>query len=199
MTNKTKITEIKETYTVKRRIKGAQTAADGSHLEEATLTRYKEVITVDGWARFGHFMLDRIFYFILTLLFGVFLGILSAIFGFQGIWDSPYADLSMNVFNYLVLFPGYYLFFEYFMQSTPGKLILGRVVVNEYGEKPSFGQILGRAYARIVPFEAFSCFSGLGWHDEWTQTMVIRKKDLHELNLALKVQNFDKESPGQNA
>lgn len=192
--NKTKITEIKETYTVKSRIRGAQTAADGSHFEEKTLTRYKEVITVEGWARFGHFMLDRIFIYILTLLFGVTAGILSALFGFESVWDSPYADLSLNLVTYLILFPGYYLFFEHFMQSSPGKLILGRIVIDEYGERPSFKQILGRSYGRVVPFEAFSCFSGLGWHDTWTDTMVIRKKDLHELNLALKVQDFGKEA-----
>lgn len=195
---KLKITEIKESYTVKSRIRGAQTMADGSHFEEKTLMRYKEVITVEGWPRFGHFLLDRIFVYILTVLLAFLAGTLSAIFGFTEIWDSPYTDLTINLITYLILFPGYYLFFEYFMQSTPGKLILGRVVINEYGEKPTFLQILGRSYGRVVPFEAFSCFQGLGWHDSWTETMVIRKKDLYELNLALKVQNFDTEPSLQN-
>lgn len=187
---KQKITEIKETYTVKSRIRGSHVSADGSHFEEKTLTRYKEVVTVEGWARFGHFLLDRIFLYIFTLLFGVAAGMVSAIFGFQHIWSSPYADLSLNVFTYLVLFPCYYLLFESTMQSSPGKLILGRVVVDEYGEKPGFLQILGRSYSRIVPFEAFSCFGSLGWHDSWSGTMVIRKKDLEELKLAIKVQEF---------
>lgn len=190
MPDKLKITEIKENYTVRARIRGAQTQADGSHFEEKTLTRYKEVITVEGWARFGHFLLDRILFYLFTLLFGVLAGVVSALFDVVYIWDSPYADLILNLFTYLILYPGYYLFFEYFMQSSPGKLILGRVVINEYGGKPSFRQILGRSYARIVPFEAFSCFSGLGWHDSWTETMVIRKKDLYELELARKVQEF---------
>ncbi len=191
MMTKTKITEIKETYTVKSRIRGDGVAADGSKFEHKTLTRYKEVITVDGWARFGHFMLDRVFFYILSILVGLLLGTLSVLTGTSDLWGSPGSDFLINVFTYVILFPGYYLFFEYFMQSTPGKLILGRVVINEYGEKPTFSQILGRSYARIVPFEAFSCFSGLGWHDAWTETMVIRKKDLKELNLALKVQQFD--------
>lgn len=187
---KQKITEIKETYTVKSRIRGSYTSADGSHFEEKTLTRYKEVITVEGWARFGHFLLDRIFFYIFTVLFGLTAGMVSAIFGFQHIWLSPYADLGLNVFTYLILFPCYYLLFEYTMQSSPGKLILGRVVVDEYGEKPAFRQILGRSFSRIVPFESFSCFDGLGWHDSWSETMVIRKKDLQELKLAIKVQEF---------
>jgi uncharacterized RDD family membrane protein YckC len=196
--SKVKITEIKETYTVKSRIRGAQTAADGSHFEIKTLVRYKEVITVEGWARFGHFLIDRIFFYILATLFAFLAGFVSAILGFPEVWESPYAGIVLNLITYLVVFPGYYLVFEYAMQSSPGKLILGRIVINEYGGKPTFTQILGRSYGRIVPFEAFSCFQGLGWHDSWTETMVIRKKDLYELNLALKVQDFGTEPSLQN-
>lgn len=188
---KTKITEIKETYTVKSRIRGDGVAADGSKFEYKTLTRYKEVVTVDGWARFGHFMLDRVFFYILDAIVEIAIGIIVVFIGFEHSFGSQWLQPLLSLFTYFVIYPGYYLFFEYFMQGTPGKLILGRVVINEYGEKPTFGQILGRSYARIVPFEAFSCFSGLGWHDSWTETMVIRKKDLKELNLALKVQQFD--------
>lgn len=193
MTTKTKITEIKEVYKVKSRIRGSQAAADGSHFEEKTLTRYKEVVTVEGWARFGHFMLDRVLFYIFTILLGLTAGTLTLLLGVSDFWYSPAADPLLNLITYVVLFPGYYLFFEYFMHSSPGKLILGRVVVDEYGEKPSFKQLLGRSYGRIVPFEAFSCFSGLGWHDTWSNTMVIRKKDLAELKMAMSVQEFGKD------
>jgi uncharacterized RDD family membrane protein YckC len=190
MTTRIKITEVKETYKVKSRIRGSETAADGSHFEEKTLTRYKEVNTVEGWARFGHFMLDRIFFYILTILLGLTAGTVMVLFGATAFLDSPGLDLIINLVNYFVLFPGYYLFFEYFMQSSPAKLILGRIVIDEYGEKPSFKQILARSYSRIVPFEAFSCFAGLGWHDTWSDTMVIRKKDLEELKMVMRLQQF---------
>ena len=108
--------------------------------------------------------------------------------------ESVAGKLLDRMLSWLVLYPGYYILFESTLQSTPGKLILGRIVVDEYGEKPSFMTIVKRSYVRIIPFETFSCFSGLGWHDSWSETMVIRKKDLEELKLALKVQEFDVES-----
>lgn len=190
---KQKITEIKETYTVKSRIRGSHATAGGSQFEEKTLTRYKEVVTVEGWARFGHYLLDVLVYYACTFIIGIFLAIILILFrvdmSFLGGGHAAAGAIDRLV-SLLILYPGYYILFESTMQSSPGKLILGRVVVNEYGEKPSFKQILGRSYSRLVPFESFSCFEGLGWHDSWSGTMVIRKKDLEELKLAIKVQAF---------
>ncbi len=194
MENRTKITEIKETYTVKSRIRGDGLATDGTKFENKTLIRYKEVTTVEGWPRFGHFMLDRVFFYVFAIILGVMAGTVTALTDNVGFWDTPLADFIINMITYFILFPGYYLFFEYFMQSSPGKLVLGRIVVNEYGEKPTFKQILIRSYSRIVPFEAFSCCSELGWHDKWSNTLVIRKKDLYELQLIIKAQEFGDDS-----
>lgn len=185
---KTKITEIKENYSVKRPIK---TATGERSYEEKNFVRYKEVVCVDGWARFGHYIIDTIFYYIFSFIVAVpFVALFMALGARpEDIGDSRLVDL----FSWVVFYPGYYILFESTMQSTPGKLILGRVVVNEYGEKPSFKAVLGRSYARLVPFEAFSCFSDRGWHDTWTDTFVIRKKDLEELKLAIKAQEFGAE------
>jgi hypothetical protein len=71
-------------------------------------------------------------------------------------------------------------------------------VVDEYGEKPTFSQIVGRSFARIVPFEVFSCLGATGWHDDWSKTYVIRKKDLHELKLLISVQEFGKDTATKN-
>ncbi len=47
----------------------------------------------------------------------------------------------INILNglifWFVLYPGYYIIFEYGLQNSPAKLMLGRVVVNEY-EKTNF-------------------------------------------------------------
>jgi uncharacterized RDD family membrane protein YckC len=107
---------------------------------------------------------------------------------------SGWYNILDRLISWLILYPGYYILFESTMQSTPGKIILGRVVVDEYGEKPSFSTIVKRSYSRVVPFEAFSCLSNLGWHDTWSDTFVIRKKDLEELKLAIKAQEFGEEN-----
>ncbi len=184
---KTKITEIKESYTQKQRSKDA---LGNPTFVEKSFTRFKEVPYVDGWARFGHFILDRVFFYILIFAFSFVGGIIAYTADMMDIFDSPYFDILTNVVSYLVLYPWYYIIFEYSMQSSPGKLVLGRVVVNEYGEKPTFMQIVGRSYARIVPFEPFSCLGAVGWHDTWSETYVLRKKDLEELKLAIKAQEF---------
>jgi uncharacterized RDD family membrane protein YckC len=76
----------------------------------------------------------------------------------------------------IVLWTGYYIFFEGAFGWTVGKLITGTRVVNRAGGKPRFGQIVGRSFARLVPFEAFSFLGapGNGWHDKWSGTRVVR-------------------------
>ncbi len=191
MADKIKITEIKEYYTKQTRVKYSGPNTGGAEFEMKTHMRFKDVNYVDGWARFGHHILDSFLYYIFIAIIAGPIGIAIAIFAGSDSLDSPIYD----IINYVILYPGYYLLFEFSMQSTPAKLILGRVVVNEYGEKPDFTQLLKRSYSRIVPFETFSCLSTQGWHDTWSNTIVIRKKDLKELQLAIKMQEFENEAP----
>lgn len=190
---KRKITEIKETYQKRVRLKGDEVAADGSKFEIQEKIKYKEVITVDGWARFGHYLLDIVFYYTIVFIVTILLIFALAALGYDvsGFSEGNNGnELLMRLFNWLILYPGYYLLFEATIQSTPGKLIMKRVVVNEYGEKPDLNTILKRSYIRVIPFEIFSCLSNTGWHDRWTETFVIRKKDLEELQLLAQVQDI---------
>lgn len=189
MPEKIKITEIKENYSVKRPTKNES----GERVyEEKSFVRFKDVPAVTGWARFGHYALDVVFYYIFALILAVPIVIILMALGMDvnQMDNSLSFDIIDRLISWLILYPGYYLLFETTMQTTPGKLILGRIVVNDYGEKPTFKDILARSYSRIVPFEAFSCLSDYGWHDTWSNTFVIRKKDLEELNLARKTQEF---------
>lgn len=194
MEEKKKITEIKETYTVKARLRGDAVAEDGSKFENKTMVRFKEVAYVEGWARFGHYILDLLIYYVFTIIFGIVLGLILVLCGVdvQVLFaENNYADIINRLLSWLILYPGYYILFESSMQTSPGKLIMKRVVVNEYGEKPSLSTIIKRSYSRSVPFEGLSCLSTLGWHDKWSDTFVIRKKDLEELKLAMKVQEIE--------
>lgn len=189
--NRLKITEIKEYYTVKRKERNKA----GELVEvEKNLYRFKEVNFVTGWARFGHYLLDRIFYLIGESIFGVMLGVVLALTGTSDWIEGP-GELIITLFGYLVLYPCYYLILEGSTQSSLGKMILGRVVIDEYGDKPNFKQILARSYSRIVPFEAFSCLGNTGWHDNWSKTYVIRKKDLEDLKVLARLQEHLAEKP----
>lgn len=188
--SKTKITELKETLYKTKRIKNN----DGTvTLEKIAYTSFKPVPVVEGWSRAGHYVLDLIIYYIFALIVAVPIVILLQLLGIDMTSLSNgegWGNLLDRLITWLIIYPGYYFLFETSMQTTPGKFIFKRIVVNEYGEKPSLKVILKRSYCRVIPFEHFSCFSGLGWHDSMTNTFVIRKKDLEELNQAIKVQNF---------
>ncbi len=71
----------------------------------------------------------------------------------------------------------FYFLFEMVTGSTPGKMIFGRVVINEYAEKPDAGTIAIRTISRWVPFDGFSCLADRGWHDRWSGTFVVNKKE----------------------
>lgn len=86
--------------------------------------------------------------------------------------------------NYYVLFPIcfflYYFIFELIFQSTPGKWITGTVVIDYFGNRPSFFSFLIRTLCRLIPFEPFSFLSenGQGWHDFFSKTYVIKRHQI---------------------
>ena len=190
-----KITEIKEQHIIKRRekVNGLETFV------EQKFIGYRPVKYVDGMPRFGHFLLDRIFFYIFAMVVGIPLGIILVMMGFSiDTNDSSFISFD-TIFSWLILQPLYYFIFEASIQSSPGKIIMGRIVVDEYGNKPSLKQILIRSFSRAVPFEALSCLGTTGWHDSWSKTFVIRKKDLKELNMLQKINNIQEPiSPNQS-
>jgi uncharacterized RDD family membrane protein YckC len=74
----------------------------------------------------------------------------------------------------------YYIPMESLFGFTIGKLVTGTRVVNADGGRPRWGQIVGRTFARFIPFEPFSLlFSSderRGWHDSLPGLYVVRKR-----------------------
>lgn len=81
------------------------------------------------------------------------------------------------VFGFNLLFtPLYYFLTEYFLNGkTFGKFVTNTRVVTITGDKPTINQLIGRSFARIIPFEPFSYLgdSNIGWHDQMSETIVI--------------------------
>jgi uncharacterized RDD family membrane protein YckC len=69
---------------------------------------------------------------------------------------------------------GYYVVFEGIFGWTVGKLITGTRVLRADGNKPNVPQIIGRTFARFIPFEPFSVLFGRGWHDSLSGTRVVK-------------------------
>lgn len=91
---------------------------------------------------------------------------------------------SIDFLDILISF-SFYAVFEITLQATPGKLIFGYTVIDEYAQKPESSKILLRSISRFVPFEAFSCLSDRGWHDTWSKTYVVKKSEKETLQKLL--------------
>lgn len=93
---------------------------------------------------------------------------------------TPADDLTLRVLGYMIgiaIAMSYYILMEGLFQRTPAKFLTNTKVVREDGSPPGFAQIVGRSFARLIPFEAFSFFGGpnpVGWHDSLSKTRVVR-------------------------
>jgi len=72
----------------------------------------------------------------------------------------------------------YFIVAESLGQRSIGKLVTGTKVVNTAGGIPTFGQIVGRTFARFIPFEALSFLHDqpVGWHDSLSGTRVVKTR-----------------------
>lgn len=125
---------------------------------------------VSGWRRLGTYLIDTLCYYV------IFIGISIALTFLMGEgWLQLLEGVGGNLIA-LGLFVIYYLGFELAFARTPGKFVLGTIVIDEKGNKPTAGQMIGRSFARLIPFEAFSCIGGQsrGWHDSLAKTYVVR-------------------------
>ena len=125
--------------------------------------------------RFVNFMIDKIGAFIAALVLGIALVVVT---GLGHNHELRRGFHSMGIVAGVLVYLAYYFFFEALTQRTPGKWVTGTKVVREDGTKPTSGQILGRTFARIIPFEMFSFFGAntIGWHDRFSNTIVVPAK-----------------------
>jgi uncharacterized RDD family membrane protein YckC len=166
-----KLSELKETKELFR----TERDENGNKIKvpyEKDFTYHVNVIS--GWARFGHYLIDVVFIFVIIVVLVFLMGKLNPRF------VQSLNELEMRLYGMLI-FALYYFISEVTTQRTIGKLATNSLVVDDYGNKPSASTILGRSFARIVPFEAFSCFSERGWHDLWSKTYVVSKAELEKI------------------
>ena len=116
--------------------------------------------------RFANMIIDVIGFYVLVFL----IGIAFASTGDMEIVDSPGFTLS----SYLI-YVLYYWAFETLTGKTLGKYITRTRIVKEDGSKPEPINILGRSFARLIPFDGFSFLGtpGKGWHDSIPKIYVI--------------------------
>ena len=133
--------------------------------------------------RFLNWLIDNLLMrFGFAYLSGLALGTLISIaspnfFNEMGASETTITLLFLGVFvayfNYIVY---YTLCEKLFRGYTLGKLITGTRAIRQDGGELTFRNAFLRSLSRCVPFEVFSGFSMLTWHDNWTDTMVVKAR-----------------------
>ncbi len=138
-----------------------------------TTSRNNEPQPVSKSIRFANYAVDKLVYVVWIL---ILIGIDE--------WFIPENTVSQENFSLfgglnLFLFPIlYYASMEAIFGQTLGKMVTKTKVVMHYGDDVTFGYAFLRSLVRLVPFYQFSVLlggDGRGWHDAWTQTMVVQK------------------------
>jgi uncharacterized RDD family membrane protein YckC len=119
--------------------------------------------------RFANMLIDTIAIYILAFIVGIFLVVFNAPILSD---PSPINNYAFGIMLWLL----YYVPSEALFGRTIGKLITGTRVIMADGSPPNVLNVIGRSFARLVPFEAFSFFGAevIGWHDRWSSTRVVR-------------------------
>lgn len=128
----------------------------------------KVIVTASHGRRFANMVVDQIGLFLVQMVFSV------AFFVIVGEEQAHLLEGLSGLVITIAIFLAYYIFFEGTSSRTPGKFLTGTIVVNEQGGRPSFGQILRRSFARLIPFEAFTFLKSppRGLHDSVAKTYV---------------------------
>lgn len=128
------------------------------------------VVPAGQGLRLANLLIDRI------AQVGISFGIGFTLGTFGG---EPMIEFLESIYGILIeviIAIAYYFVLEVSTGRTLGKIVTGTKVVNEDGGPASVGQILGRSFSRLIPFEAFS-FLGTpcrGWHDSIPNTYVVK-------------------------
>jgi uncharacterized RDD family membrane protein YckC len=135
-----------------------------------------EMCKAGNGKRFANYLLDVVIYYILSFIAGFILGFVLVLTDNR---DLVHSKPLLYGVAFIIIF-GYYIFFEYAFGRTVGKFATGTKVITTSGERPSLGNVALRTLCRCIPFEPFSFLFGDGWHDSFTNTLVV---DIEKIKL----------------
>jgi len=143
----------------------SHSVADGSSSQREAS---KYLLPSPRGVRFLDFVIDEI-------LMGVFSYCVIIAIAAMGMGVGVLEQMNTYVLSMAIMVV-YYVISESLWQKTPAKFITRTKVVSIKGGKPEFSQIVGRTFARFIPFEPLSVLAsplGRGWHDTLSGTMVV--------------------------
>lgn len=175
----------------------------GKNIEEtvqgkvSTNTETPVFAPAEIWRRLVNYIIDNICQIIFSFIVGFLIGILLMIMGIKS--DSLGGWWTLIQF---ACYLGYFILFESIWQKSIAKFITKTKVVMRNGSKPPFKNIVGRTFARMIPFEQFSFLFGsypVGWHDMLSNTLVVPSSYTEEDVKKIDVDAVKKKSGGNSA
>lgn len=129
--------------------------------------------------RFANYIIDVIIFYVLAFIIGAVIGVAAVASRSSIDYDSSETAGAGAIF-YLIAFAimvGYYTITEAaFKGRTIGKMITGTRAIMNDGSDITWKTAFLRSLSRLVPFEPFSAFGGYPWHDQWTNTQVVKAR-----------------------
>lgn len=141
--------------------------------QENTSVQQIQDYVSSSWMRFTNFIIDFVIYVVLVL---------AGSLALDSVFVTTNSDLILGIgyFMMFLIFMAYYGLSEYFFQKTAGKYVTKTIVVTKEGAKPGAGTIIIRTLCRLIPFDRLSfLITKNGFHDRFSDTMVIREKEYH--------------------
>ena len=137
-----------------------------------------ELVRASSGQRLANYIIDQVIFYILAILFGAVVAIISPSTITNMDTGPGGFDLLEQLFA--ILFYALYmgLVEALFKGKSLGKLITKTRAVNMDGSRISASTAFTRGLSRAVPFCAFSALGNPcnPWQDKWTDTMVIDEK-----------------------
>ena len=193
---KTKITAISKIKKVTRKDRNSL----GEWEENVFEYKYIETLPYISFTRrLFHRLVDivmmHLFFIIIYFSFGFIIGLLSEISKLVILENniSYFIIGATFILSYFFTSFFYYVLFESLFGRTIGHLLSGAIVLNEYGEKPTFKNIIIRAISRYMPLNSISAFEHRAWHDLWSNTLVVHKKSYEKFMLNLDLEGVLKD------
>ena len=145
----------------------------------------QEYVYASQSQRFLNWLIDNLLMrfglsYLSGMVIGALLGAIAPDFLSKIVYSAGGMSSQLIILGVMISYLNYIVYYtlceKLFKGYTLGKLITGTRAIRQNGQELTLKNALLRSLSRCVPFELFSGFGTLTWHDSWTDTMVIKSR-----------------------
>ena len=147
-----------------------------------TTAEAPNLILASKGKRFGNYLIDTIFAYMTIILFVMIIVPINPSLVESMAENGNGTPFIDYVFGYIAMFLYYFASESLLKGRSIGKFVTGTRAVRFDHDYITTGDAAKRSLCRLVPFDALSFLGsyGYGWHDKWTDTMVVNEKEFKQ-------------------